>query len=414
MRRFCKRLLAGVLALGLSAAVLMPVKALDYTGSESYMSGPYYQSLKKVVLTGDSRTDIVNIAFSQVGYLESNSSKKLGGEIRGGRNFTEYGRWYGAQSAWCGIFVSWCAAQAGIDTDVVPKQGFAHGMMQWFRQRGQAYTRRQVATGKYTPEPGDIICFNYSGARRGTDHVGIVVGYEDGIVHTVEGNTNYNNGDYVGGKVNHKTYSIHSGSSPIVYICRPDYEGTANKTQVDKLRQAVYGLVGGNTRYDQIHELMGRGIAIGRGQWFGAEAQALLLKIREADPEGFAKLDTADIGYDLDNADWSSYIIKADSEKAACLSQILGSRVGMRVQDAQMNERLRQYMRSAKDMGVVDVKGQVICVAIYHLGGVEAVNAVLGSMSGEYTGENIQKALKVAEFASLRRGCRMVCNSVME
>ena len=79
-----------------------------------------------------------------------------------------------------------------------------------------------------------------------------------------------------------------------------------------------------------------------------------------------------------------------------------------------MNERLRQYMQAAKNMGVVDVKGQVLCVAIYHLGGAEAVSAVLDSMTGEYTGENILKELKLPEFVSLRRGCRMVCNSIIE
>lgn len=414
MRNFCKRLLSGVLALGLSAAVLLPVKALDYSGSESYMSGPYYQALKKVELTGDSRVDIVNIALSQVGYRESNSRHQLSGEVKGSGNCTEYGRWYGFQAAWCGIFVSWCAATAGVDTDVVPRYGAADAMTNYFRHRDQAYSRREVAAGKYTPEPGDIISFNYGDSSRSSDHVGIVVGYEDGVIHTVEGNTTYDSNGYTGDRVNYKTYSVHSNTSRIVYICHPDYDGTANKTQMDKLRNAVYGLVGGNTRYDQINQLSGRGIAIGRGQWFGAEAQALLLKIREADPEGFASMDTAGIGYDLDNADWSSYILSADSEKAACLSQILGSRVGVRVQDAQMNERLRQYMRAAKNMGVVDVKGQVLCVAIYHLGGAEAVSAVLDSMTGEYTGENILKELKLPEFVSLRRGCRMICNSIIE
>lgn len=412
MRNFCKRLLAGVLALGLSAAVLMPVKALDYTGSESYMSGPYYQALKKVELTGNSRTDIVNVALSQVGYQESNSSKKLSGEHKGSGNCTEYGRWYGAQSAWCGIFVSWCAAQAGVDTNVIPKQGHVPSILQWFKQQDRAYRRRDVAKGKYTPQPGDVIFFHYGSSSVSADHVGLVVGYEDGLIYTVEGNSNSNGGAYIGGWVNYKSYKVTDGS--IIYICSPDYQGNATKIQMDKLREAVYGLVSGNARYDQINELPGCTMAIGRGQWFGAEAQALLLKIREADPEGFEKLDTAGIGYDLDHTDWSSYIVSPESEKAACLSQILGSRVGVRVQDAQMNERLKQYMLAAKNMGVQDVKGQMVCVVLYHLGGIETVSAVLDSMSSEYTGENIIKALKVAEFASLRRGCRMVWNNMVD
>lgn len=410
MRKFCKRLLAGVLALGLSAAVLLPVKAMDYSGSESYMSGPYYQALKQVTLTGDSRTDIVNIALSQVGYQEGNSSKQLSGEVKGSYNYTEYGRWYGVQSAWCGIFVSWCAAMAGVDTNVVPQQAYVPSTLHWFKMQDRAYSRRQVASGKYIPQPGDIIFFHYGQSSVSTDHVGIVVGYEDGLIYTVEGNSNSNGGAYIGGWVNYKSYSVKAGS--IAYICSPDYAGSATELQLNKLREAVYGLVSGDTRYDRVTELTGRGMAIGRGQWFGAEAQALLLKIRQTDPEAFATLDTAGIGYDLDNADWSSYLISADSEKAACMSQILGSRVGVRVQDALMNARLQQYMLAAKKMGVKDVKGQMVCVAIYHLGGVEAVSAVLDSLSEECTGDAIVSALKAPEFVSLRRGCRMVCNSI--
>ena len=410
MHKLCKRLLAGVLALGLCIPVLIPAKAMDYSGSESYMSGPYYQALKEVELTGDSRTDIVNIAFSQVGYQEGNSSKQLSGEKKGSYNYTEYGRWYGMQSTWCGIFVSWCAAQAGVSTDVVPKQASVANMLYWFQQQGRAYSRRQVAAGKYDPQPGDIIFFHYGQSNVSTDHVGIVVGYEDGLIYTVEGNSNSNGGAYIGGWVNYKAYKVNAGS--ILYICSPDYEGNATKTQMDKLRDAVYSLVSGDARYDRVNELHGRGIAIGRGQWFGAEAQALLLKIREADPAGFAILDTAGIGEDLDNADWSSYLLSADSEKAMCLSQILASRVGVRVQDAMMNERLQQDMQSAKGMGVKDVKGQMLCVAIYHLGGAESVGAVLNSVSGDCTGDAIISALKLPEFASLRRGCRMVWNNI--
>ncbi len=415
MRKLCKRLLAGVLALGLNAAVLLPVEALEYNGSESYMSGPYYQALKEVELTGNSRVDIVNIALSQVGYRESNSRHELSGEVKGGSNFTEYGSWYGFYAAWCGMFVAWCANTAGVDTDVVPQYGLADAMTNFFRSRKQAYSRREVAAGKYTPEPGDIISFNYGSPSRSSDHVGIVVGYENGLIHTVEGNTTYDNNGYTGGgRVNYKTYDIHSKTSPIVYVCRPDYDGTATKTQMDKLRNAVYGLVGGNARYDQINELFGCGIAIGRGQWYGAEAQTLLLKIRQADPEGFAKLDTAGIGSELDSGSWSNGIVSADSAKTACLSQILGSRVGMRVQDELMDQRLQQYMNAAKDLGVVDVKGQAACLAIYHLGGAEAVSAVLEEVSGEYTGDNILTTLKLAKFVALRRGCRMVCNSIIE
>ena len=42
--------------------------AISYSGSSSYKSGKYYTALKNVKKTGNQRTDIVNVAKSQVGY----------------------------------------------------------------------------------------------------------------------------------------------------------------------------------------------------------------------------------------------------------------------------------------------------------------------------------------------------------
>ena len=54
--------------------------------------------------------DIVDVAIGELGYRET------------GSNSTKYGKWYGMNgAAWCHMFVSWCADQAGISTSVVPK-----------------------------------------------------------------------------------------------------------------------------------------------------------------------------------------------------------------------------------------------------------------------------------------------------
>ncbi len=55
-----------------------------------------------------------------------------------GSNQTKYGAWFGADgSPWCAIFVSWCAAQADIDEETMPRSFAAVGEFQeWFRQRG--------------------------------------------------------------------------------------------------------------------------------------------------------------------------------------------------------------------------------------------------------------------------------------
>lgn len=128
--------------------------------------------------------DIVAVAISQIG--------NIGGE--------PYWRWYGlsGRTEWCAIFVSWCADQCGyIDEGIIPKFAWVPDAVSWFQARGQ-----WQLVG-YTPAPGDIIFFDWEGDG-GANHVGIVERVENGVVHTVEGNS--------GDACRRKEYSINSGS----------------------------------------------------------------------------------------------------------------------------------------------------------------------------------------------------------
>ena len=120
-------------------------------------------------LTGDQREDIVNIALSQKGYKKNNG--------------TVYGAWYDSikgtnftNSAWCAMFVSWCANQAGIDQNILTYRSYVPDMVKDFQSRGQWQNRN------YIPSRGDIIIVNSSG------HVGIVTGVSGNTVYTIEGN----------------------------------------------------------------------------------------------------------------------------------------------------------------------------------------------------------------------------------
>ena len=208
--------------------VPMNADAASYSGSSSYKSGKYYTRLKNVKLTGNQRTDIVNIAKSQVGYQEGSSSSKLSGESYGGSNYTEYGRWYGMQDMWCAMFVSWCANVAGISTSIVPKHAYTPSGLSWFQERGLAYSRATVAKGNYTPQPGDIIYFKSSRNSNTTNHIGIVTGYSNGTVYTIEGNTSSATISTNGGAVCEKSYSI--SNTYIRYICRPNYKNTSSSS----------------------------------------------------------------------------------------------------------------------------------------------------------------------------------------
>jgi len=123
--------------------------------------------------------DIVDIALGEVGYAET------------GNNLTKYGQWMCMNGyAWCHMFVSWCAAQAG-EASAVPYTASCSTGISWFSGRGLYKLK-----GQYTPKRGDIICFV------GT-HVGIVERSEGGTVYTVEGNSS--------DRVARRSYSLNDG-----------------------------------------------------------------------------------------------------------------------------------------------------------------------------------------------------------
>lgn len=205
----------------LSACLCQNVYSVPYTTNSNYESSVYYDRLIDVPLTGDGRVDIVNIALSQYGYSESNNPDNLQGMQHGIYNNTEYGNWYGVQSMWCAMFTSWCAHNAAISQDVIPPHAYTASGLLWFMDRGQSHTRSEVASGKYIPQPGDLIYFHFPHNNSIVNHVGIVIGYFDGYVYTVEGNVNYDPSCADGGQVLMR--SRHISDTAIRYFCSPNY-----------------------------------------------------------------------------------------------------------------------------------------------------------------------------------------------
>lgn len=230
-----KRTVVTTLAAILTASTVVPfndisASALTYNGSSSYQSGPYCSKVRNVNLSGNQRTDIVNVAKSQIGYQEGNNSSQLSGTVLGSNNYTEYGRWYGLQDMWCSMFVSWCANTANVSTSIIPKTASTVTGLNTFKNQGRAYSRADVAAGKYTPQPGDIIYFKGTRNNAITNHVGIVTGYSNGTIHTVEGNTISKSFSSNGGAVCAKVYSI--SDTKIVYICCPNYTDASRESKL--------------------------------------------------------------------------------------------------------------------------------------------------------------------------------------
>ena len=128
--------------------------------------------------------ELVEVAIKEIGYKEG----------AGGTN--KYGIWCGIGNAnWCHAFVSWCANECGFVAEgIIPKTGSCEDGRQWFIKRNEYQER-----GSYEPAPGDIVYFRH-GSETVSHHVGIVEYAENGILHTIEGNS--------GGVVKRREYSL--------------------------------------------------------------------------------------------------------------------------------------------------------------------------------------------------------------
>lgn len=166
--------------------------------------------------TGNQRIDIVEVAKTQIGYHEGS----LEGTTNSSNNYTKYNVWNGKISgygsngygyAWCHAFVSWCANQAGIGTDIVPKTAGTSTGRSFFVNQG-TYRQSAANGGSYVPQAGDII---YYGSGSSPSHVGIVSDCDGSTVYTIEGN--YSN------KVG--TRAINLSNSYIIGYGVPNYKG---------------------------------------------------------------------------------------------------------------------------------------------------------------------------------------------
>lgn len=141
---------------------------------------------------------ITEIAKGELGYEET------------GINVTKYGEWYGMQDAWCVMFISWCAEQAGISTAVIPKTASNDYLCAYYSNLG-TYYRSPSQGGTVEPQVGDIYFVGTSYTT--TSHAGIIVDVDDAYIYTVDGNWS--------NKVSARTIS--KTSSDFVGFARPNY-----------------------------------------------------------------------------------------------------------------------------------------------------------------------------------------------
>ena len=122
-------------------------------------------------LKAKTRAAVLRIASWQEGVVEMPS-----GSNKVKYNTAYYGREVsGGAYAWCMAFTWWVFREAGFSL----------------------YKTARCSSGY---KPGDIVFFDFSGKRKKTEHVGIVVGVVGSTILTIEGNTGTGN-DANGGAV---------------------------------------------------------------------------------------------------------------------------------------------------------------------------------------------------------------------
>lgn len=168
----------------------------------------------------DDARNLISVAENEVGYMEITYADES--------FYSKYGDWYGyPNGAWCAMFVSWCADQANISQNTIPKFASCSVGKSWFENNG--LWRKP---GEYEPKSGDIVFLN------NCTHVGIVKKYQNNILYTIEGNACDDNGENYG--VRERNYVFDSSKITgygVVGIERiiGDFDGDNNSTTKDVL-----------------------------------------------------------------------------------------------------------------------------------------------------------------------------------
>ena len=144
--------------------------------------------------TGNYAEDLISVATTQIGYTPEGQSK------------------YGTNSNWNVDFIQWCANQAKIPTNIIPKEDSASKLYDFYSEN-----LRINANPEYIPVAGDIM---FLGNDESIEHCAIVVSTDTQFITAIIGNED--------NSVKKKLYTI--GMDKIIAFAKPDYNFISNYT----------------------------------------------------------------------------------------------------------------------------------------------------------------------------------------
>lgn len=206
------------------------------------------------------RDEVLSVAAKEIGYLEKATDWDLDSKTAnpGNGNWTKYARdlwqavphYYQSNKNgydWCAVFVDWCVYVAsGRDSVRAQAAKYFTGpygagcdwCVLYYKEAGAWYAE---------PKPGDQIFF---GSVYAAQHTGLVEYVKDGVIHTIEGNSD--------NMVRRRSYAL--SDSYILGYGRPAYDGYSRPRELpfaDVPRDAWY--------YDALLWAYQNGITAGTG-----------------------------------------------------------------------------------------------------------------------------------------------------
>ena len=146
-------------------------------------------------LTGNKRQDAVNLAKSQIGYIEGKNNENKFAPLVGHKQ----------NEPWCATFVTWCHKTAGLSNSCHPNNASTNASIAWYQSKGRWHNKAShtwsygtalglskgtgIVDNAYVGKPGDFVAIDTDNcSSKEPDHTAILVAVDSQYYYTVEGN----------------------------------------------------------------------------------------------------------------------------------------------------------------------------------------------------------------------------------